>query len=211
MRTTMQYRCFILGPIETNAFVVFSPESEAALVDPVLLSPEMLSFIEERGLAVKAVLITHSHADHLHGAATAAERFRAPVYMHSAAEKMRSFYRESCVMLGFEPSEMPEQYIPAETAAPLRLGNHEISFITTPGHSPCGISLLSDTFVITGDLLFEDDIGRYDLPFSSLPLLYNSLKKIKALSPTLEVLPGHGPLTTLRRELDHNPYLRKLP
>ena len=207
----MNYRCFVLGPIETNSFVINSDNGAAALVDPVELSTGMIDYISREKLSIKAVLITHSHVDHIHAAGEAASRFKAPLYMHSGAEKLRSFYRESCDRLGFARNEMPPDYLPADRAAPLLLGTHEIRFITTPGHSPCGISLLADTFVITGDLLFQGDIGRYDLPFSSLPVLYNSLKKIKALDPSLAVLPGHGPLTTLAEELEHNEYLRKLP
>jgi hydroxyacylglutathione hydrolase len=208
---TMRYERYILGPIETNTYIIYSRDAQAAIIDPALASPEIFEFITAKKLSVCAVILTHSHVDHVHGAQEAADRFRAPIYMHSGAEKLRSFYSESCSRLGFSPNSLPENYQPAEKAGAITLGAESVTLITTPGHSPCGISLTADTFVITGDLLFQDDIGRYDLPFASLPALYNSLKKIKALPPALEILPGHGPTTTLKRELEHNEYLRRLP
>jgi hydroxyacylglutathione hydrolase len=207
----MKYQRFILGPLETNGYVLWDPSGEAALVDPVVPAAEIFEFLDKGKLSVRAILITHSHVDHLHGAEEAARRFDVPIYMHSAAEKLREFYEESCVWLGFEPRPMPKGYLPADKTESIRLGEEELRFITTPGHSPCGISLAAGAFVVTGDLLFKGCIGRYDLPFASLPLLYQSLKKIKTLSPALEVLPGHGPLTTLDLELRTNEYLLRLP
>ena len=84
-------------------------------------------------------------------------------------------------------------------------------FRSTPGHSPCGISLVGGELVVTGDVLFQGSVGRYDLPFASLPQLYTSLKKLAALPDQLIILPGHGEVSTIGAEKAENPYLRTVP
>lgn len=207
----MQYHYFVQGPIETNCFIISSADNQALVVDPVEASPEIPDFLTKHNLDLKGILITHSHVDHLHGAEELLNRYNVPLYMHGGAEKMRSFYRQSCMLLGFSEKEMPAKYLHADDLEDITLGQEKIRILTTPGHSPCGLSFVTETFVLTGDLLFQDCIGRYDLPFASLPVLYNSLKKILALPVSLEVLPGHGPFTTLEREIKHNEYLKKIP
>jgi hydroxyacylglutathione hydrolase len=207
----MNYERFVLGPIETNSYLLFSPDRQAAIVDPVEISAEMAESIGRQRLEVKFILVTHSHVDHVHAAGELSDRFKAPIIMHSGAEKMRPFYRESCAMLGFPVNDLPSDYIAADKTGSVSLGDETLSILTTPGHSPCGISFAAGSLVVTGDLLFKGTIGRYDLPFASLAVLYNSLKKIKALPPGLAVLPGHGPVSTLKSELRFNEYLRKIP
>jgi glyoxylase-like metal-dependent hydrolase (beta-lactamase superfamily II) len=128
--------------------------------------------------------------------------------MHEKAEVLRPFFRASCEMHGFAEKEMLEKYTPLNRMEFLQVGKEKLRILLTPGHSLCGVSLASDTFVITGDTLFKGDMGRYDLPGSSLPQLYASLKKLAALPDDLDVLPGHLELSTLALEKRENEYLK---
>jgi hydroxyacylglutathione hydrolase len=203
----VQYKRFVLGPLETKSYVVHDGHGEAVLVDPAAYDNGQMAYLKKQGLRVSAILITHSHVDHVYGAAEAASALQAPIYMHEAAEQLRGFYGESCTLLGYPKNELPRDYRPLGDVESVPVGAETLGVIRTPGHSSCGVSFLADGFLLTGDLLFQGSIGRYDLPGASLPALYHSLKKIKKLKGPLAVLPGHGPETTLETELRSNEYL----
>ena len=204
----MHYERFVLGPLETNVYLLYTEGKEACLVDPVLRDKRLEGFIEKKGLVVESVVITHAHVDHFYDAESYVERYRVPVYMHEKAEALRPFFRASCGMHGFAEKEMLEHYTPLNRITSFQVGEESLRILTTPGHSLCGISLASGSFVITGDVLFKGDMGRYDLPGSSLAQLYASLKKLAALPDELEVLPGHLDLSTLGAEKRENEYLK---
>jgi glyoxylase-like metal-dependent hydrolase (beta-lactamase superfamily II) len=197
---------FPSGPIETNMYLAYSSDGDAALIDPVDLTDALLEFIGKLNLKIGAMLITHTHVDHMHAAALAVERFGVPLYMHGAAEKMREFYEDSCEMLDFPKNSIPKAYIACDKMEKISFGGAELSVITSPGHSPCGLMFYCENFLISGDTLFKGSIGRYDLLLASLPLLYQSLKKLNAFPDDLTVYPGHGPSTTLGYERKNNPY-----
>lgn len=204
----MEYQTFPSGPIETNVYVLYTASGEAAIVDPVLFSDAMNRWIAGKKLSVKAVLLTHAHADHNYEAEKTAAFFKVPVFLHPGAEKIRDFFENSCVKLGFARKTMLTGYQPLEDGRQIALGPETLTAITTPGHTPCGVAFECANLLVTGDVLFQGGIGRYDLPGASLPLLYQSLKKIMALKGDRVVLPGHGPSTTLEEERASNPYLQ---
>jgi glyoxylase-like metal-dependent hydrolase (beta-lactamase superfamily II) len=197
---------FQAGPIETNMYLAYSKEGDAALIDPVELTDQLLEYIGKQNLKIGAVLITHTHVDHMHAASAAVEKFGAPLYIHGAAEKMRQFYQDTCEMLDFSKNSIPGNYIACEKLEKISFGESELSVITSPGHSPCGLMFYCKNFLISGDTLFKGSIGRYDLLLASLPLLYQSLKKLNDFPDDLLVFPGHGSSTTLGFERKNNPY-----
>ncbi|MBL8027877.1 MAG: MBL fold metallo-hydrolase [Fibrobacteres bacterium] len=199
---------FPSGPLETNTYLVHSEAGDAAIVDPVELNSALFTKINELKLIVRALLITHTHVDHIYSISEYASKFNVPVYMHSAAEKMRDFYTESCEMLGFGSNTMPKEYFACDRLETIQFGQSKLSVITSPGHSPCGIMYMADDFIITGDTLFKGSIGRYDLHLASLPLLYQSLKKLAPFQDDVKIYPGHGPSTTLGYERKTNHFLQ---
>src|SRR3989339_561543 len=178
----MQYRRFVLGPIETNSYVIHDGRGNGVLVDPADVDAGQTGFIESNHLKITAILITHSHVDHVYAAGELSTRFSAPLFMHEAAEKFRDFYRESCGHLGYPENELPCDYTPLGKVKTIPVGQEALTVLPTPGHSACGVSFLAEDFILTGDLLFKGSIGRYDLPGASLTALYSSLKKIKKLA-----------------------------
>lgn len=204
----MQYQRFILGPIETNAYVLYNARGAAVVVDPVVRDEAMEAFILGSGLKVESIFITHAHLDHCYDAQSWAGLYKAPVYMNRKAEMLRHFFKDSCDKFGVPVREMIRDYKPAEGMSFLPVGTDMLRVLATPGHSSCSLSLVSDSFVVTGDVLFKGDIGRYDLPGAGLVQLYASLKKLAALPENLAVLPGHGEESTIAAERAGNEYLR---
>ncbi len=198
---------FIEGPLETNSYIVFADNGDAALIDPAHISEQILASIKDHGLTIKAILATHSHVDHIYDAVAALDRFNCPLYMHSAAEKLRVFYNHSCELLGFAENEMIRNYTPCEKLQSINFGTASLSITTTPGHSPCGLIFYTEGLMFSGDLLFCGGIGRYDLPHASLPLLYQSLKKLNNFHDDTVVYSGHGLTTSMKKEREGNRYL----
>ncbi|OGJ84181.1 MAG: hypothetical protein A2268_10510 [Candidatus Raymondbacteria bacterium RifOxyA12_full_50_37] len=201
---------FELGPIETNSYVLYTKEKTACIVDPVQVCRGMTQFIETEGLEVRSIVATHSHADHVHAAALFARQFNVPVRMHAAAEELREFYRDSCFLLGFEPNELITDYKKIDEGDTLSLGNETMKVMHTPGHSHCSISLVADDLVVTGDVLFQGSVGRYDLPGGSFNLLCGSLQRLCALDERLVVLPGHGPVTDIGTQKYDNAFISSI-
>jgi hydroxyacylglutathione hydrolase len=192
-----------LGPTQTNCYVVRADRSasEAVVVDPAYEGVDP-------GFEVRAILVTHSHWDHLGGIASLAETSRAPVYMAD---------REAIVL------EAPHTFFPEHPIRPytpdIRLQGDEtievagltFDVIEVPGHSPGHIAFAIDGALFSGDVLFAGSVGRTDLPFADWDTLVDSIRKLlDRFPPETVVYPGHGPPTTLGAEHARNPFLAEL-
>jgi hydroxyacylglutathione hydrolase len=182
------------------------------LVDPGDEPDRLLGAIEQLGVQIEAILITHCHFDHIGAVAPLARATGAPVY---CPEIERPVLED--IALGTPPGFGPfESYVPDHLLAggeSLRLAGLDIEVLFTPGHSPGHLtfSLPAHAVILSGDVLFQGSIGRTDLPFSDHATLERSLATlIDALLPETTVYPGHMGVTTLGRELATNPFLVEL-
>jgi hydroxyacylglutathione hydrolase len=201
----------VLGPLATNCYLLSCNNTkEAAVIDPAEESDILLQLIDGNKLLLKYILNTHGHGDHIGGNKILKEKYSAKLLIHKLDEKMLiepkknfSFYTGMPVK-----SPPPDEYL--EDGMTLKVGLLELFVIHTPGHSPGGVSIKVDAMIFTGDTLFKDSIGRTDLPGGSFPVLMNSIKeKLLVFDSSYEVLPGHGPATTLKQELNNNPWLKE--
>jgi glyoxylase-like metal-dependent hydrolase (beta-lactamase superfamily II) len=200
-----------LGPIQTNCYVVRSDRAatEAAVVDPGADASQLRLELARMGARCAAILITHGHYDHLGGVADLAEGTEAPVYMPEGERMLLEQYRD------YAPATFPgRSYTPdhllhgGETVS---VAGIDFEVVSIPGHSPAHVGYYADGCLFSGDLLFAGSVGRVDLPGADWDTLLASVRTLAdRYDPDTVVYPGHGPQTTLGRELDRNPFLAEL-
>lgn len=199
-----------LGPLENNTYLVWDPASnDAVIVDPTMESDVLAERVREYGLALKGIVNTHAHFDHLAGNAFFASAFHCPIMIHRDELPILREMPFHATLFGFSIPPSPEPNVLLSDGDTVKVGGGELRVLHTPGHSPGGICLLSDGFVLTGDTLFSRSIGRTDLPGGDSEALVASIRdKLFALPDDTEALPGHGPSTLIGYEKTHNPFVR---
>ena len=191
-----------VGPIGTNCYLLGDETSKAcAMIDPGGDPNEILSMIREAGLALKAILLTHGHYDHVGGVADLLERLgNIPVYLHPEDA-------------GKSDPLMPTAALGDVTlwrdGDVVKLGNLNVEVLHTPGHSRGSVVLKCRDILFTGDTLFAGSMGRTDLPGGSYEEIMASLKRLGELEGDFQVLPGHEGFSTLEAERKGNYYMRE--
>ena len=199
---------FITGPIETNSYLVSNDKKKCVIIDPASGCGEILLKIEKESLEAEAIVLTHSHFDHITGIPELQEKLgNMPVYVHALeAQFLADAELNGSVWFG-------ERYSFAGNTKGLnegkqRIGSFEFEILPVPGHTPGGCALCIENNCICGDALFAGSIGRSDLPGGDGPLLIASIKKkLLPLPDNTVVWPGHGGRTTIGREKKSNPFL----
>lgn len=197
------------GPLQVNTYLVFDDAKEAFLVDPGMYMREIVNKINEKEVELKYIILTHGHGDHIGGI----KQFRAEfpdvkVVAHEAEKELLNDPEKNCsaYLLSGEAALDADMYV--KEGDTLQVGNMELKFIHTPGHTPGGMSILLDDMVFCGDTLFKTSIGRSDMPGGDYTTLINSIKtKLFTLPDDTKVYPGHKLKTTIGWEKAHNPFV----
>ncbi|MEW6456873.1 MAG: MBL fold metallo-hydrolase [Acidobacteriota bacterium] len=199
-----------VGPLETNCYLVYHKDTrETIIVDPGAEPERISKIIKENRLIPTKIVNTHGHIDHIGGNRYLKEKFKTSILIHYQDIKtMNSAGNKSmALILGTKPSPEPDEYLSHDDR--IYINNNYLEVIHTPGHTPGSICLKSHLFLLTGDTLFCGSVGRTDLPGGSWKELIKSIKeKILTLNDDLEILPGHGLVSTLREEKNYNPFLK---
>ena len=208
----MDVRMFTVGPVQENSFLLRRDGSDhAVIVDPGEEAPKLLGAIDALGVTLDAILLTHTHFDHVGAVAPIARSTGAPVYCPQLEVPVLQDIMAYVPWPGFGPFESwdPEQTVAGGER--LELAGFAIDVLFTPGHSPGHVTYAVDGALFSGDVLFEGSVGRVDLPGGDWPTLLSSIDSLmKAYPAETTVYPGHMGLTTLGVERDTNPFLREL-
>jgi hydroxyacylglutathione hydrolase len=205
---------FTFNPLQENTYVVHNKEGECCIIDPGCYFDyerrELSDYIQKENLTPRYLLNTHCHLDHIFGNRFVHEEYNLPLHLHEK-EKWVLDYAPSAGQawgLPIQQYEGPTVFVGEQST--IDLGADAFSILLTPGHSPGSICFYSaiSSFIISGDVLFRQSIGRTDLPGGDHDHLLESIAtKLWPLPPETIVYPGHGPQTTIGYEKKHNPFL----
>ena len=211
----LDVRMFTVGPVQENCFIVRRPDAQnAVIVDPGDEADNLLQAIEHLGIeTVEAILITHTHFDHIGAVAPVARATRAPVYCPELETQVLANVMDYVPWPGFGPFESYEADHTVAGGETLQIAGIDFEVVFTPGHSPGHVTYAvpDEDAVFSGDVLFEGSVGRVDLPGGDWPTLLASIENLLSTYPAeTTVYPGHMGVTTLGRERATNPFLREL-
>lgn len=201
----------VTGPLQENCYIVHQG-SNALIIDPGADADKIINTISQLDVIPRAVLLTHTHFDHIGALDAIRDTYHIPVYVNALEE---DWLTDPNLNLSAEMSPTgPIVCEPAEFALDVhsctrRLGDIEFQIIPTPGHSIGSMSFVFDHCVIVGDVLFHHSIGRSDFPTGNQQQLIETIQtQLYTLPDETIVYPGHGMETTIGEEKKHNPYVK---
>lgn len=206
--------CLTYNPFQENTYLVYDETSECIVFDPGCYSDQerdhFKGIISEKGLKVVQLINTHCHLDHVFGNRFIVDTYKTGLEMHEGELPVYEAVPQVSAFYGVPfQDELPAPTRFIKEGDVITFGNTELKAILTPGHSPASLSFFceADQFLIAGDVLFYESIGRTDLPGGDMATLLKSIKdKLFPLGDAVKVYPGHGPATTIGHERIHNPF-----
>jgi hydroxyacylglutathione hydrolase len=210
----MDVRMFTVGPVQENCFIARADGSNrAVIIDPGDEADRILAPVRELGLEVEAVLLTHTHFDHVGAVAPVARETGAPVYVSEIERPVLADIMSYVPFAGIGPYESYEADHVLRGGEQLQLAGLVIDVLFTPGHSPghLSFSIPSEQALFSGDVLFQGSVGRTDLPGGDWDTLLASIGTlVDSLPEDTTVYPGHMGITNLGTERRTNPFLGEL-
>jgi len=214
MSDALDVRTFTVGPVQENAYIVRRQGADrAVLVDPGAEPERLIDAIDALAVTLDAILITHTHFDHVGAVAALARHTAVPVYCPAIERGVLADLDGYMGATGFGPFESYEADHTIGGGETLELAGLQFEVDFVPGHSPGHVSyaLPEHQALFSGDVLFQGSVGRVDLPGGDWPTLLASIERLLGkYAPETTVHPGHMGLTTLAVERDTNPFLREL-
>ena len=205
---------FTVGPVAENAYIVRRDGSERALiVDPGDEADKLLGALDELGVTLDGILLTHTHFDHVGAVAPVAKATGAEVWVPGLEHFVLADINSFVPWPEFGPFESYDAEHRLQGGERLELGGFEIDVLFTPGHSPGHVtfSIPDEQAIFSGDVLFQGSVGRVDLPGGDGPTLLESIRMLLGELPDeTTVYPGHMGVTSLGAERASNPFLTEL-
>ena len=203
----VSHQIISVGPYEANCIILWNG-ADAFVVDPGQDAELILAFLADRGLSLRAILLTHGHFDHVNGIPGIQARYPdVPVYAHPS----------DWVMFGHPMNRNPPDYPGVALPAGIRDIRNvakdfealEFQVLETPGHTQGSVCVKIGGLLLSGDTLFAGSCGRTDFPGGSMADMRRSLSALSQLPSETQVVPGHGPVTTIAREVASNPFIER--
>jgi hydroxyacylglutathione hydrolase len=208
----LKVETLVVGPLQTNAYIVLDEETgQAAVVDPGAAGLRISDALTAAGSTLTYILTTHGHADHTGGAFDLHKKAGGEYVVGEGDRGQIDEPSQSLAAMipGF--ANPPSIDRPVEGGEILTLGKSRVIVIATPGHTPGSMCYIVGQALFTGDTLFENSIGRYDLPGGDGKQELESIRdNLLTLPDQMIVYPGHGPSSTIGKERANNPFLQEL-
>lgn len=197
----------VTGPIKVNTYIIHDGKN-AAVIDPGGNAKRILLTLQENGLTLEKILLTHGHFDHIGAVAELKNEFNAPVYIHSADEEMLRDRKASLAMFFHTQQEPIVADVTVEHGDEIDCCGERLTVLHTPGHTKGGVCFQGEKEIFTGDTLFYESVGRTDFPGGDYEQLMDSIKtRLFSLEGDYTIYPGHDDFTTLEHERQYNPML----
>lgn len=200
-----------VGPFQENCYILGDEDSGlGAVIDPGDEAARIALAVEQTGLEVASIIVTHAHIDHVGAVAALVDEYACPVLMHAEAETMLAQLPTQAVMMGLRFGRVPAVDRHVEDEEVLEVGDLRLRSLYTPGHAPGHLAFYveGEGVVLSGDALFAGSVGRVDLGGGSMEVLMKSIEeRLLTLPDETIVYPGHGPATTIGDERASNPFL----
>jgi glyoxylase-like metal-dependent hydrolase (beta-lactamase superfamily II) len=207
----MRIQTFTGGAFDENSFLVSAgDDGRAVVIDPGAAAYFLLERVEEEGLEVEAILVTHAHLDHIEGLDDVRQATGAPIYLHPDDRPLYEALEAQAQVYGFEVPIPPPPDRDLTHGQELHLGGCTFQVRFTPGHAPGHVVFYAENagVAFVGDVIFAGSIGRTDLPGGDYQELMGSIRdQILTLPEETRLLSGHGPETTVGLERMRNPFL----
>jgi hydroxyacylglutathione hydrolase len=210
----LQIKSFTFNPVQENTYLLFNEFNEGIIIDPGCYfdeeKEELKNFINSNNLIPKILINTHCHLDHVFGNKFIAEEYGLSLHLHKDEEELLKLAPSSGLMFNLPFDNYKGEFIFLKEGDVITLRKDMLKVIHAPGHSPGSICFYCEEqkFVIGGDVLFNNSIGRTDLPGGNHEdLLRNIKEKLFTLPGDVKVYPGHGIVTTIENEKKFNPFL----
>ncbi len=211
----LNLKVFTFNPVQENTYILYNNERNAVIIDPGCYFDEerdtLLSFIDTKKLKPVLLLNTHCHLDHVFGNKWVAETFNLVLHIHANEQNVLALAPSSGLMFNLPFDNYTGKVQLIKENEQIRLDNHVLEIFFTPGHSPGSVCFYNkaDNYIIGGDVLFQESIGRTDIPGGDHQTLLTSIReKLFVLPDATVVHPGHGPSTTIGHEKKYNPFLQ---
>jgi hydroxyacylglutathione hydrolase len=201
-----------VGPFQENCYVIGDEASGVgAVVDPGDEAARIAMAVEQIGLEIGSIIVTHAHIDHVGAVAALVDEYSCPVLMHAEAEPMLEQLPTQAMMMGLRFGKIPTVDRHIGEGETLEMGDLRLRPLYTPGHAPGHLAFYieDEGLVLSGDALFAGSVGRVDLPGGSMEVLMRSIEEgLMTLPDETRVYPGHGPQTEIGSERATNPFLQ---
>jgi hydroxyacylglutathione hydrolase len=197
-----------VGPLQENCWLVVDETAgEAVLVDPGDEPERLIALVEQSGARLVGLWLTHAHVDHV-GAVPALQRhFNVPLALHPDDRPLYDRAPSIGLMYGMQIEPLPEPTVSLAEGDVMSVGTLRFSVVHLPGHAPGHVAFVGEGIALVGDVVFAGSIGRTDLPLCDPVAMRRSLERVALWPPETTIHPGHGPSTTIGRELASNPFL----
>jgi hydroxyacylglutathione hydrolase len=212
----LHVKTFEFNPLQENTYLVYDDAKNCAIFDPGCYfeseQTQLVGFIEQNKLTPVLLINTHCHLDHVFGNKFIAEKYNLTLHLHKNEVPVLEFAPTSGLMYGVPFDNYTGDFVFIDEEKPIQIGSEVLQILLTPGHSPASLSFYSATsgFVISGDVLFKNSIGRTDLPGGNYQTLIESVeKKLFTLPAETIVYSGHGPATTIGSKKRNNPFFNQ--